>query len=147
MTDQQRHIAVWNECLRIVEQIIEPQPFKTWFTPVRPVSLVESTLTVEVPSDFFREYLESAYLDVIKMTMKRVIGADARLIYSVRTVSKQPLMNLPASKAHIPNPSHNEGMRKTSDAANNSGISFLSPINTTLLSTFVLSIAFWTSLM
>lgn len=102
MTDQQRHISVWSDCLHIIEQIIEPQPFKTWFTPVKPVSLVDSTLTVEVPSDFFREYLESAYLDVIKMTLKRVLGADARLVYMLRPVQNQPAMNFPGQQVITP---------------------------------------------
>lgn len=97
-----KHIDVWTNCLRIIENLIEPQKYQTWFLPIKPLSFEESTLTVEVPSDFFREYLEGAFLEIIKMTMKRVIGADARLIYSVRTVSKQPLMNLPAAEALTP---------------------------------------------
>ena len=72
------HLDRWNNCLQIISQIVEPQHFETWFKKIRPVSLVDSTLTVEVPSDFFREYLEESYLDVIKKTLKRVIGADAR---------------------------------------------------------------------
>ena len=102
MLDQQRHIDAWNDCLRIIEQIIEPQPFKTWFTPVKPVSLVDSTLTVEVPSDFFREYLESAYLDLIKVTLKRVLGAGARLIYMIKPVCNQPAMNVPGQQVMTP---------------------------------------------
>jgi hypothetical protein len=73
MNENDRHISIWSHFLRIVEQIVEPQKFATWFKPVRPVSIVDSTLTVEVPSDFFREYLEATYLDVIKKTLKRVI--------------------------------------------------------------------------
>jgi len=95
MTQDQRHIDVWNNCLNIISQIIEPQPFNTWFKKIRPVSLVESELTVEVPSNFFREYLEDTFLDVIKMTLKRVIGANARLVYIVKPVQNQSYMTLP----------------------------------------------------
>ena len=55
--------------MHFIEQIIEPQKFATWFKPVRPVSIVDSTLTVEVPSDFFREYLEEEFLDIIKKAL------------------------------------------------------------------------------
>ena len=48
------HIIVWNNCLRIIEQIIDPQKFDTWFKPLKPVSFKDSTITIEVPSDFFR---------------------------------------------------------------------------------------------
>lgn len=102
MDNKERHIDVWNNCLRIIEQIIEPQKFSTWFKPIRPVSLVEETLTVEVPSDFFREYIEDAYLDVIKMTLKRVIGTGAKLVYMVRPVKVQPAMVYPAANAQTP---------------------------------------------
>ena len=77
MTGQDRHIAVWNNCLQIIANNIDPQKFDTWFKPIRPVSLVESTLTVEVPTDFFRDYIEGAYLDLLKMTLRRAIGAGA----------------------------------------------------------------------
>ena len=102
MNENDRHISIWTHFLRIVEQIVEPQKFTTWFKPVRPVSMVDSTLTVEVPSDFFREYLEATYLDVIKKTLKRVIGADAKLVYLVRAVSGQPAMAVPAAAGTAP---------------------------------------------
>ena len=86
----------------MVADIVEPQKFANWFTKVTPVSLVDSTLTVEVPSDFVREYLETFYLDVIKKTLKRVIGADAKLIYLVKSVSNQPAMAVPAAAGNAP---------------------------------------------
>lgn len=102
MIDQERHIDVWNNCLHIIEQIVEPQQFSTWFKPIRPVSLIDSRLTIEVPSDYFREYLESAYLDVLKKTLKRVIGADAKLAYRLRPVKNQPPMTVPAQETAVP---------------------------------------------
>ncbi len=102
MEIQNRHIEVWNSCLHVIRQVIEPQKFETWFKPIRPVSMVDSTLTVEVPSDFFREYLEDAFLDIIKKTLKRVIGADARLVYMVRPVKTDQAMQYPAATGLTP---------------------------------------------
>ncbi|MCQ2141849.1 MAG: chromosomal replication initiator protein DnaA [Bacteroidales bacterium] len=98
MENTNRHIDIWNECLRIIEQIVEPAKFNTWFRPIRPVSMVDSTLTVEVPSDFFREYIEEMFIDVIWKTLKRVIGADARLVYTLKPVKAQPAMRFPAAE-------------------------------------------------
>jgi len=100
--DQNEHIIVWNNCLRIISQIVDPQKFETWFKPLKPVSFKDSTITIEVPSDFFRQYLEEAYLDVLKKTLKRVIGANARLIYKVSAVRRQPAMEFPAAAATTP---------------------------------------------
>ena len=102
MNGQDRHIAVWNNCLQIIASNIDPQKFNTWFKPIRPVSLVESTLTVEVPTDFFRDYIEGAYLDLLKMTLKRAIGAGAQLHYMVRPVQEEKPMVYPASHGLTP---------------------------------------------
>lgn len=88
------HIAIWDNCLQIISQNVEPQQFNTWFKPIRAVSLVDSTLTLEVPNDFFREYLEGAYLDLLKRTLRREIGQNAKLRYMFRPVSGQPSMKV-----------------------------------------------------
>ena len=62
MQSNGRHIETWNNCLRFISQIVEPRQFEIWFSKITPVSLQDSTLTVEVPSQFFCEYLESIEL-------------------------------------------------------------------------------------
>lgn len=96
------HILVWDRCLKMIEQIVSSKAFDTWFKPVRPVSYNEGTLTVEVPSEFFREYLEDYFLDVLKKTLKKEIGPDAKLIYKVRPVRVQPAMTYPAAHYNTP---------------------------------------------
>ena len=62
----------------------------------------DSRLTVEVPSDWFREYIESAFLDVLRRTLQRVIGPEAKLVYIFRTVSNQPAMRIPGQQVPTP---------------------------------------------
>ncbi|MBR6270283.1 MAG: chromosomal replication initiator protein DnaA, partial [Bacteroidales bacterium] len=45
---------VWSRCLAIIQDNIPEASFKTWFSPIKPVSLEDSVLTVEVPSDFVK---------------------------------------------------------------------------------------------
>ena len=101
MTNE-RHISVWNNCLRFIEQNIDPKQFSLWFRPIKPVSLIESTLTVEVPSEFFREYLEGAYLEILKAALKKELGVGAKLVYVVNVVQKQPSLIYPASNGNAP---------------------------------------------
>ena len=77
---QERHISVWNNCLRFIQQNIDPKQFNVWFKPIKPVSLVEATLMIEVPSEFFREYLEDVYLDLLKVALKKELGVGAKLV-------------------------------------------------------------------
>ena len=98
----ERHISVWNNCLRFIQQNIDPKQFNVWFRPIRPVSLIESTLTVEVPSEFFREYVEDVYLDMLKAALKKELGTGAKLLYQVTPVKQQPSMTYPAAHGNVP---------------------------------------------
>lgn len=102
MAAEERHIQVWNNCLRIIENIVEPQQFATWFRPLKAVAMVDSTITLEIPSEFFREYLETYFLDVLTKVLKREIGLDAKLVYRVRPVQKQAPLQYPASHTNPP---------------------------------------------
>ena len=64
--------------------------------------MVESTLTVEVPSEFFREYLEGAYLDLLKAALKKELGTAAKLNYLVTPVQRQQSLVYPASHGNAP---------------------------------------------
>ncbi len=99
---QERHISVWNNCLHFIQQNIDPKQFNLWFRPIVPVSLVESTLTVEVPSEFFREYLEDAYLEILKAALKKELGVGAKLVYVVTPVRQQQPLTYPAAHGNVP---------------------------------------------
>ena len=74
---------VWNNCLTIIQDNVTTQNFKTWFKPIKAVALEGKTLTIEVPSQFFHEWLEDNYITLIKKTIKREIGKDAKLEYNI----------------------------------------------------------------
>src|ERR1700759_1876385 len=74
---------VWTNCLKIIKDIVEWQHYKTWFEPIKPVSLKNNILTIQVPSQFFFEYLEEHYVDLLAKTLKRELGKEARLEYRV----------------------------------------------------------------
>jgi len=77
------HTEVWNNCLNIIRDIIPSVSFKTWFEPIVPLKLENNVLTIQVPSPFFYEYLEEQYIDILRKTLRREIGADAKLEYNV----------------------------------------------------------------
>jgi chromosomal replication initiator protein len=74
---------VWSNCLMIIKDIVEWQHFKTWFEPIQPVALKENVLTIQVPSQFFYEYIEEHYINLLAKTLKRELGKDARLEYRI----------------------------------------------------------------
>jgi chromosomal replication initiator protein len=74
---------VWNNCLAIIKDIVEWQPYKTWFEPIKPVALKDKILTIQVPSQFFYEYLEEHYVTLLAKTLKRELGKEANLEYRI----------------------------------------------------------------
>ncbi len=77
------HKEVWNNCLEIIRDNINFQTYKTWFVPIYPVKLDDSVLTIQVPSQFFYEWLEEHYITLLKKTIKHVLGVNGRLEYSI----------------------------------------------------------------
>src|SRR5690606_28406384 len=86
--------AVWNECLRVIEQHVNEQSFSTWFKPINPVRIDGSVLTIQVPSQFFYEWLEDNYIQALKLAIKTVMGNNGRLEYAV-VVDKGNSQNQP----------------------------------------------------
>lgn len=74
---------VWKNCLKIIRDNVSLQSFKTWFEPIKPVRLENSVLTIQVPSQFFYEWLEEHYVGLLRKTIKRELGNDARLEYRI----------------------------------------------------------------
>ncbi len=91
---------VWSNCLKIIKDIVEWQHFKTWFEPIVPVELKGNVLMIQVPSQFFYEYLEEHYVNLLAKTLKRELGKDARLEYRIMVDSsngRSGSMDVPAS--------------------------------------------------
>ena len=75
------HTTVWENCLRFIKRNVNPQSFKTWFEPIRPVSLNQNLLTIQVPNSFFYEWLEENYLNLLKKTIRQELGTKGQLEY------------------------------------------------------------------
>ncbi len=77
------HHQIWNDCLLIIKDNVQPISFRTWFEPIKPIKLDGEVLTIQVPSSFFYEYLEEQYIDILRKTLRKVIGSQAKLEYNV----------------------------------------------------------------
>lgn len=81
------HAIVWDSCLLTIRGFVNPQSFKTWFEPIRPVRLENNALTIQVPSIIFYEWLEEHYVDVLKTTIRKELGDRGRLEYQILTAA------------------------------------------------------------
>lgn len=63
--------------------------FDLLFDKVQPLSLVEGNLTLLVPSDFYKEYIEDNYLSLLSVALKKYIGKGVKLWYSVSELKEK----------------------------------------------------------
>lgn len=81
--ESQAHVQVWHKCLDIIKDNVPSVSFRTWFLPIVPLRLKDNILTIQVPSPFFYEYLEEQYIGLLRKTLYKVLGQQAKLEYSV----------------------------------------------------------------
>lgn len=77
------HEKVWNNCLEVIADNVSSQSYKTWFLPIKAIKLKDKVLTIQVPSQFFYEWLEEHYITLLKKTINKEIGASGKLEYSI----------------------------------------------------------------
>ena len=102
-----KHELVWESCLKIIKDNINLQSFKTWFEPIKPVKVENNILTIQVPSQFFYEWLEEHYVTLLRKTIKRELGDQAKLEYRVLMESRN---SNNANPKTIDLPNHREGV-------------------------------------
>ena len=94
------HNQVWNNCLLHIKRSVGDQGFDTWFKPIIPLKLDGKILTIQVPSQFFYEYLEEHYVGLLRTVMDKELGKEFLLEYSVIVdagggINKPFTINLP----------------------------------------------------
>ncbi len=80
--------TAWDKCLTVIKDNVPSSSFKTWFEPIEPVKLDNRVLTIQVPSAFFYEYLEEQFIDILRKTLRMVLGNGAKLEYNVVVSNK-----------------------------------------------------------
>jgi chromosomal replication initiator protein len=93
--------TLWNDCLEVIRESVGEENYSTWFKPIVPVQVEGEVLTIQVPSQFFYEWLEDNYVPVLKKALQKVLGPNGRLEYSVVVDSGNT--NTPPVTVHYPN--------------------------------------------
>lgn len=77
------HVGLWNRCLKVIRDNVPETTFNTWFAPIIPLKYENKALTVQVPSQFFYEFLEEKFVELLRATLYKEIGEGTKLMYRV----------------------------------------------------------------
>ncbi len=65
----------WEQCLEIIrDNLNNEEAFEAFFANTRAISFIDNKLTLQIPSKFVHERLETEYFDLLKKTLHRVYG-------------------------------------------------------------------------
>ena len=76
-------INVWKSCLLKIKENVSMMTYNTWFLPIKPIELVDSTLKVQIPSQFFWEWIDEHFNGLITRSITGVLGKEAKLTYII----------------------------------------------------------------
>lgn len=77
------HVVLWARCLKVIRDNVPESTYNTWFVPIRALKYQDKTLTLQVPSQFFYEFIEDKFIDLLCATLYKEIGEGTKLMYDV----------------------------------------------------------------
>jgi len=93
---------IWSRSLHIIEEKINKQSFETWFKPTKGLTLNNGSLVLQVPNQFFCDWLEEHYILLIESAVKEVTGKQMNLVFTVQAEGVQNIKveTLQSKKEH-----------------------------------------------
>lgn len=83
MTTTFSHVTLWEKTLNALREEIDEESFEGWLQPVHCKQYVNGELELRVPSDFFRNWLTSNYLERIEECVEGITGRPVTVIFTV----------------------------------------------------------------
>ncbi len=83
------HLKHWKNCLSIIKKKINAQSYVTWFKPIVPKSYSNKTLTLEVPNQFFYEWIENHYIELLNEVVVSVLGEKGKIQYEISLIENE----------------------------------------------------------
>jgi len=76
-------IITWKDCLLKIKENVSMMTYNTWFLPIKPIGITDTTLKVQIPSRFFWEWIDEHFNGLITRAITDVLGKEAKLTYVI----------------------------------------------------------------
>ena len=70
------HSQIWGEALSYLKAQLPGHALSAWFEPVEPIGLSDNKILLEVPNQFFAEWIESHYEKELESSLNSIGGMD-----------------------------------------------------------------------
>lgn len=123
----QKHPSFWKSLLDQIKDIINPDQFQVWLKPLEVVDFQNNSLTLRVPTEFFKTYIKNNLEAKIVDTLEVVVGHRCQIQYVIGEGAVQE-SHAPAAVEESAEPFHLEPTVREQDdilASNVGGFSSL----------------------
>lgn len=105
--------SVWGKCLQIIRGRVNNQNYKAWFEPIRPINLESNNFTIQVPSQFFQDWIEEHHYSLLTEAITQVVGASVELNYIIKPEERDSVI------ANDDDPFPFQGLKQTDNLIKN----------------------------
>jgi len=75
---------LWEKILEYTKQEIGEQAFENWFTQTRLGSVTEESIVIQVPSNFFKDWIYDHYRDILNIAVLKTVGRILPLTFEIK---------------------------------------------------------------
>jgi chromosomal replication initiator protein len=75
--------SLWDAVARRLREALSEATFQTWFGAAEGSEFTDDFLVVSVPNEFTREWIESHFLDLLRATVRDVVGNERDVLLTV----------------------------------------------------------------
>src|SRR5258705_13005821 len=93
---------VWQGALEKIQSHISSQTFETWFRSLGPLEFDGSAMVLEVPSQFYVDWLDHHYRGLIESSLQAAAGRPVSLSFHVRMAEAPVFEERPRGPLPLP---------------------------------------------
>ncbi len=88
---------LWDKILEYTKQEVGEQAFENWFTQTSLASVTEDSIVINVPSNFFKDWIYDHYRDVLNIAILKTFGKILPVTFEIKETALQKITT-PASQ-------------------------------------------------
>ena len=84
----EQHIEVWKKTLANIKEQVNDQVYSAWFLPIAPHSITQDAIILEMPNEFFRDWIQDRYIGLLKSCLTEACGRKLEVNFIIATPDK-----------------------------------------------------------
>ena len=97
---------LWNKILEYTKQEVGEQAFENWFTQTSLVSITEDSIVIEVPSNFFKDWIYDHYRDILNIAILKTLGKVLPVKFDIKEWAAKKTTELANQAVPLEKPPH-----------------------------------------